>query len=413
MQIFAEKSGEYRKKLMESTMKIAKRLNQIEPFHVMDLLGKAKAMQNKGRDVIHLEVGEPDFATPKAVVQAGIQALEQGQTHYTAATGLPELKQAISDFYLERYSEEVAPERIVITPGASGALQLLVSLLTNPGENVLLTDPGYPCNRHFLANVNADGVLVPTKAEDGFHLTAQQVGEYWQENTVGALVATPSNPTGSVMSHEQLSALHQAVRDKQGVLLVDEIYHGLTFDNKKPHSAVNYGDDVFVINSFSKYFAMTGWRLGWLVAPKWAVPSLDKLAQNLFLAPSTPAQYAALASFQPDVILELEARKATFAERLQYLLPQLEQLGFIIPAQPGGAFYIYADISGLDHRHNQNSMQFCLDLLEQTGVAITPGIDFGRQQGHHFVRFAYTSDIPVLEQAIARLRDFIQNATSQ
>lgn len=394
-------------------MKIAKRLNQIEPFHVMDLLGKAKAMQNKGRDVIHLEVGEPDFATPKAVVQAGIQALEQGQTHYTAATGLPELKQAISDFYLERYSEEVAPERIVITPGASGALQLLVSLLTNPGENVLLTDPGYPCNRHFLANVNADGVLVPTKAEDGFHLTAQQVGEYWQENTVGALVATPSNPTGSVMSHEQLSALHQAVRDKQGVLLVDEIYHGLTFDNKKPHSAVNYGDDVFVINSFSKYFAMTGWRLGWLVAPKWAVPSLDKLAQNLFLAPSTPAQYAALASFQPDVILELEARKATFAERLQYLLPQLEQLGFIIPAQPGGAFYIYADISGLDHRHNQNSMQFCLDLLEQTGVAITPGIDFGRQQGHHFVRFAYTSDIPVLEQAIARLRDFIQNATSQ
>lgn len=394
-------------------MKLAQRLSQIEPFHVMDLLAKAKAMQNQGRDVIHLEVGEPDFPSPQAVVQAGIQALQSGLTHYTGATGLPELKQRIADFYLQRYGESVDPGRIVITPGASGALQLVASLLTNPGENLLLTDPGYPCNRHFLANLNADGILVPTLAEDDFHLTPSQVDEYWQHDTIGALVASPSNPTGSVMSRDQLKALHEAIRSKEGILLVDEIYHGLIYGEAEHHSAVNFGEDVFVINSFSKYFAMTGWRLGWLVAPEWAVPSLDKLAQNLFLAPNTPAQHAALAVFEPEVIEELEGRKEVFAQRLNYLLPQLKQLGFIIPAQPSGAFYIYADISGLDHPHKENSMQLCLDLLEQTGLAITPGIDFGHSQGHHFVRFAYTHDIPVLEQAVARLRVFLQTTSSK
>ena len=394
-------------------MKLAQRLSQIEPFHVMDLLAKAKAMQNQGRDVIHLEVGEPDFPSPQAVVQAGIQALQSGLTHYTGATGLPELKQRIADFYLQRYGESVDPGRIVITPGASGALQLVASLLTNPGENLLLTDPGYPCNRHFLANVNADGILVPTLAEDDFHLTPSQVDEYWQHDTIGALVASPSNPTGSVMSRDQLKALHEAIRSKEGILLVDEIYHGLIYGEVEHHSAVNFGEDVFVINSFSKYFAMTGWRLGWLVAPEWAVPSLDKLAQNLFLAPNTPAQHAALAVFEPEVIEELEGRKEVFAQRLNYLLPQLKQLGFSIPAQPSGAFYIYADISGLDHPHKENSMQLCLDLLEQTGLAITPGIDFGHSQGHHFVRFAYTHDIPVLEQAVARLRVFLQTTSSK
>lgn len=394
-------------------MKLAQRLSQIEPFHVMDLLAKAKAMQNQGRDVIHLEVGEPDFPSQQAVVQAGIQALQSGLTHYTGATGLPELKQRIADFYLQRYGESVDPGRIVITPGASGALQLVASLLTNPGENLLLTDPGYPCNRHFLANVNADGILVPTLAEDDFHLTPSHVDEYWQHDTIGALVASPSNPTGSVMSRDQLKALHEAIRSKEGILLVDEIYHGLIYGEAEHHSAVNFGEDVFVINSFSKYFAMTGWRLGWLVAPEWAVPSLDKLAQNLFLAPNTPAQHAALAVFEPEVIEELEGRKEVFAQRLNYLLPQLKQLGFIIPAQPSGAFYIYADISGLDHPHKENSMQLCLDLLEQTGLAITPGIDFGHSQGHHFVRFAYTHDIPVLEQAVARLRVFLQTTSSK
>lgn len=391
-------------------MKLAKRLKQIEPFHVMDLLAKAKTLQQQGRDIIHLEVGEPDFDSPQAVIDGGIRALEQGLTHYTGATGLPELKQKIAQFYGERYGEIVEPERIVITPGASGALQLVASLLMDPGETLLLTDPGYPCNRHFLANINADGILVPTQAQDDFHLTPQQVAHYWQDDTIGALVASPSNPTGSIMSKAELTALHDAISERDGLLLVDEIYHGLTYNDAKPHSAVNYGDNVFVINSFSKYFAMTGWRLGWVVAPKWAVPSLDKLAQNLFLAPNTPAQYAALEVFKPDVIAELERRKGEFAKRLDYLLPQLQKLGFVIPAQPQGALYIYADISGLNHPHNQNSMQFCLDLLNEKGLAITPGIDFAHEQGHHFVRFAYTCDVPVLQEAVSRLAEFLNNS---
>lgn len=390
-------------------MKLAKRLNQIEPFHVMDLLAKAKTLQQQGRDIIHLEVGEPDFHSPQAVIEGGIYALEQGFTHYTGATGLPELKQKIAQFYADRYAEVVEPERIVITPGASGALQLVASLVMDPEETLLLTDPGYPCNRHFLANINADGILVPTEAQDDFHLTPQQVANYWQDNTIGALVASPSNPTGSIMNKVQLQDLHAAISAREGLLLVDEIYHGLTYTDESPHSAVNYGDNVFVINSFSKYFAMTGWRLGWVVAPKWAVPGLDKLAQNLFLAPNTPAQYAALEVFKPEVIDELENRKAQFSKRLDYLLPQLQQLGFVIPAQPQGAFYIYADISGLNHPHSQNSMQFCLDLLDEKGLAITPGIDFGHEQGHHFVRFAYTCDVPVLQDAVARLGDFLNN----
>ncbi|MFT6325231.1 MAG: aspartate/methionine/tyrosine aminotransferase [Crocinitomicaceae bacterium] len=393
-------------------MKVAKRLKNISPFHVMDLLAKAKQMQAEGRDIIHLEVGEPDFSSPKAVIKAGIKALGEGKTHYTAATGLPELRQAISGFYLKRYGKKVNPDQIVITPGASGALQLISSLLVNPDETLLLTDPGYPCNRHFLANINASGVLVPTLAENGFHLTPALVDEHWLPSTIGALVASPANPTGAVMGINEMKELHQSISDKGGYLIVDEIYHGLTY-GLDAETAVDLAgrqaadDNVFIINSFSKYFSMTGWRLGWLVAPKWAMKDLDKLAQNLFLAPSTPAQYAALSLFSDDCIAELEARRAKFSERLEYLLPAIQQLGFVVLAKPEGAFYIYADISGLKHKYNQDSMAFCLSLLEQTGVAITPGIDFGSQHGHHFVRFAYTADVPVLKDAVTRIRQFL------
>ena len=388
-------------------MKIANRLQQIEPFHVMDLLAKAKHMASQGRDIIHLEVGEPDFPSPDAVVQAGQSALEQGLTHYTPAVGIPELRQAISAFYQSRYGEEVSADRIVITPGASGALQLITSLLVNPGENLLLTDPGYPCNRHFLANINGQGQMVPTRAQDGYHLTPELVDQNWSASSVGALVASPANPTGAVMAPQDIQALYHAVHRKGGVFIMDEIYHGLTY-GMDASTAVNLGEDCFVINSFSKYFAMTGWRLGWLVAPEWAVPHLDKLAQNLFLAPSTPAQYAALALFDKACIAQLERRREEFAKRLAFLLPALRELGFLVPAEPQGAFYIYADISELGHEHSQDSMRFCLDLLEQTGLAITPGIDFGHQHGHHFVRFAYTSDIPVLQDAITRLKIYLK-----
>jgi aspartate/methionine/tyrosine aminotransferase len=234
-------------------MKLAKRLKNIAPFHVMDLLAKAKQMQAEGRDIIHLEVGEPDFSSPEAVIDAGIKALQQGKTHYTAATGLPELKRAVSQFYADRYGQVVASEQIIITPGASGALQLIASLLVDPGENLLLSDPGYPCNRHFLANINGRGSLVPTLAEEGFHLTAERASSYWQDSTIGALVASPANPTGAVMSMQQLRDLHQVVDKRSGYLIVDEIYHGLTY-GCEAETAVNLGENVFVINRFSKYF---------------------------------------------------------------------------------------------------------------------------------------------------------------
>lgn len=386
-------------------MKLAKRLENIEPFHVMDLLGRAKAMEKAGRDIIHLEVGEPDFSSPQGVIEAGTSALEQGQTHYTAATGLPELKVALASFYQERFNKKVSPEQIIITPGASGALQLIMSLLVNPGENLLLTDPGYPCNRHFLANINALGQMVPTEAQQGFHLTSRLVHEHWQENTVGALVASPANPTGAVMSESQICALHESISEHEGILIVDEIYQGLTYSGVGNHTAAGLGEDVFVINSFSKYFTMTGWRLGWLVAPMWAVKSLDKLAQNLFLAPSTPAQHAALGVFNDVTMNELEARREEFSERLGYLLPELKALGFDVPIDPQGAFYIYADISVF----SQDSMGFCKELLEQEGVAITPGIDFSPTHGHHFVRFAYTVPVDRLKEAVMRIKRFLAN----
>ena len=393
-----------------TSMKLADRLHRIAPFHVMDLLAKAKQLQAQGRDVIHLEVGEPDFATPEPIVQAGIEALQTGKTHYTAATGLPELKRAIADFYAQRYAQTVNPEHIVITPGASGALQLVTALLANPNEKLLLADPGYPCNRHFMALINAHGHMVPTTAQQGFQLTPSLIEQHWDEHTLGALVASPTNPTGAVMNAQELDALYQAVKQRHGILVVDEIYHGLTYGHDAPSAVdkVQQGD-AFVINSFSKYFGMTGWRLGWIVAPEWAVPALDKLAQNLFLAPPTPAQYAALAAFKAETLSILEARREEFARRRAYLLPALKQLGFQVPVEPSGAFYIYCDVSAF----TQDSMQFCLDLLEQQGVAITPGIDFSEQTGHyrgeHFVRLAYTTDVPRLQEAVARIQTFLHS----
>jgi aspartate/methionine/tyrosine aminotransferase len=394
---------------MDYPMKLAKRLENIEPFHVMDLLGRAKSMEKAGRDIIHLEVGEPDFTSPQGVIEAGISALQQGLTHYTAATGLPELKMALAKFYRQRFAADVDPQQIIITPGASGALQLVTSLLVNPDESLLLTDPGYPCNRHFLANINAYGQMVATNAKEGFHLTPELVHEHWQDKTVGALVASPANPTGGVMSKSQITALHESIGDHSGVLVVDEIYQGLTYGGVENHTAVGLGEDVFVINSFSKYFTMTGWRLGWLVAPKWAVKSVDKLAQNLFLAPSTPAQYAALGLFNEATLNELETRREAFSERLSYLLPQLKALGFRIPVEPEGAFYIYADISAF----SQDSMKFCQELLEKEGVAITPGIDFSQAHGEHFVRFAYTAPVDRLKEAVTRIKRFLENCYSE
>lgn len=379
----------------------ATRLSTIQPFHVMALLGRARAMEAAGRDIIHLEVGEPDFPTPSPIVAAGQAALARGDTFYTPSLGLPALREAIARWYHTRFGVEVLPGQVVVTPGASGALLLALALVADPGKRVLLGDPGYPCNRHFLTVLGAAARMVPVGPANAFQLSADDIGRHWDADTVAALVATPSNPTGGVLGRDALAALAAAVRPR-GHLLVDEIYQGLNYGDE-PVTALSVEPDAIVLNSFSKFFGMTGWRIGWLVAPADAEPELAKLAQNLFIAAPTMAQHAALAAFRPDTLAILESRRAEFARRIAFLVPALEQLGFVVPVAPSGAFYVYADVSAF----TDDSFRFCEDLLEREGVAITPGIDFGEREAARHVRFACTTGIERLGEAVNRIARFV------
>ncbi len=381
---------------------IAGRMAQFPPFHVMAILARAKELEAGGRDIVHMEVGEPDFDSTAEVVAAGVRALEQGHTHYTPATGLPQLRQAIADFYGERYATAVDPARVVVTPGGSGAIQLIMTALLNPGDMVLLPDPGYPCNRQFVQLAVGEPVSVPCGVERDFRFDAALAEEYWDERTVAAMIASPANPTGAVTPREVQAELARFCASRGGYLIVDEIYHGLSYGDEAPATAYDLGDNVFVINSFSKYFGMTGWRIGWLLAPEAFIEPIERLAQNIFLAPSTPAQYAALACFSPGNIAELESRREAFRERRDYLLPALRELGFKV-AEPAGAFYLYADCSAF----SDDSFDFCTRLLEEAGVAATPGIDFGRHQANTHLRFAYTTSLPRLQEGVARIRAWL------
>lgn len=379
------------------------RSRAIEPFHVMALLQRANELQAAGKDVIHLEIGEPDFTTAEPIMAAARAALDAGETAYTPALGLPPLREAIAGFYQQRYGIALDPNRVVVTPGGSGALLLATALLVDPGKHWLLADPGYPCNRHFLRVVEGGAQLVPVGPESNYQLTADLVQRYWDTDCVGALVASPANPTGTVLSRDELSGLSKAVQERRGVLLVDEIYHGLTYGLDAP-CVLEVDDNAFVLNSFSKYFGMTGWRLGWLIAPEAAVPELEKLAQNLYISAPTLAQHAALACFTPQAQEIFEQRRVEFAARRDYLLPVLRELGFKIDVEPEGAFYLYADITDF----GGNSFDFCRYFLEEQHVAFTPGVDFGRHRATEHVRFAYTQPVPRLQQAVERIAAGLQ-----
>jgi aspartate/methionine/tyrosine aminotransferase len=374
------------------------RSRAIEPFHVMALLARANQLQAAGVDVIHLEIGEPDFTTAAPIVAAGQAALAAGHTRYTAARGIPALREAIAGFYAQRYRLSIDPERILITPGGSGALLLATSLLVDPGKHWLLADPGYPCNRHFLRLVEGAAQLVPVGPEVRYQLTADLVARYWDKDSVGALVASPANPTGTLLSRKELGGLSQALKERGGHLVVDEIYHGLTY-GVDASSVLEVDDEAFVLNSFSKYFGMTGWRLGWLVAPPAAVADLEKLAQNLYISAPSMAQHAALACFEAPTLEILEQRRHEFARRRDFLLPALRELGFKIAVEPEGAFYLYADISAF----GGDAFAFCQHFLETEHVAFTPGLDFGRHLASQHVRFSYTQDLPRLQQAVERI----------
>jgi len=383
-------------------MKIADRMASIQPFHVMALLARARELEAAGRSIIHMEIGEPDFVSPQPVIDAGIKALSEGYTHYTPATGLPALRERIAAFYLDRYDVRVAPGRIIVTPGASVGLQLALAALVNPGDKVLMADPGYPCNRNFVYLLNAEPVGIPVDAGSGYQPTVEQVEQYWSCDVAALLLASPSNPTGTLLQQETIRQLFEYTRAQGGSLVVDEIYHGLTY-GVEAGTALAISDELFVINSFSKYFGMTGWRLGWMVVPPDYVQDVDKLAQNLFLAAPTMAQHAAIAAFSDENIAILETRRQEFRKRRDFLLPALRELGFDIPVTPDGAFYLYADCS----RFSEDSYAFSIQLLEEAGVAITPGVDFGSNQPERHVRFAYTTSLENLREGVRRLAEYL------
>tara|TARA_R110002167_G_scaffold304206_1_gene508451 strand:+ start:900 stop:2099 length:1200 start_codon:yes stop_codon:yes gene_type:complete len=381
---------------------IAARMQQINPFRVMTVLERAKDLEAQGRSIVHLEVGEPDFVTAAPILEAGREALAKGHTAYTPAAGLPQLRARIAQHYLDTQGLELAPQRIFVMPGASGALSLMAQLLINPGDGVLMSDPGYPCNRNYVRLAGGEAQLVPVTASGQFQITPALLGQYATDTSRGVWLATPSNPTGTILTQTQLQDIAQWCDQRDMHLLVDEIYHGLDYTDGLV-SALTLSDDVIVINSFSKYFGMTGWRLGWLVVPEALVPACNILAQNLFIAASTPAQYAALRAFDADTRIILEERRYEFAQRRDYLSAALEELGFSIAAPTLGAFYIYAGIE----KFSDDCEIFCRMLLEEFGVAVTPGTDFGDYENKHFVRFAFTTGMAQLEIAVERLREAV------
>jgi aspartate/methionine/tyrosine aminotransferase len=385
-------------------MRLANRTRNLTSFKVVDFLEAAQALEAEGRDIIHMEIGEPRFATAEPIVAAARQALTDGRTAYTPSCGIPELRRAIAGHYRDYYGVEIDPRRVIVTTGSSAALGMVCELLLNPGDGLLLADPGYPCNPNFVRRLDAEPQLVPVNTEDNYQLSSDLVARCWRPNTVAAMVASPSNPTGAVIGREQLADLHRAVADRGGSLIVDEIYHGLTYSDEVVSMVLSITDDAFVINSFSKYFGMTGWRLGWMVVPDAAVDTLTVMAQNFYIASPSIAQYAALAAFAPETIAILEERRQGFCERRDYLVPALQSLGFRISRVPEGAFYLYADVSAL----TGNCEDFCWWLLREHGIACTPGTDFGQHRATTHVRFAYTESLPRLQQAVNRLTEALQ-----
>ncbi len=402
-------------------MRIAQRAQRVEPFYVMELAKAAAAMAAEagasGRPMIYLNIGEPDFTAPPLVTAAAGRAIHAGRSQYTQATGLPALREAISGWYASRFGLNIDPARIVVTAGASAALQLASLALIEAGDEVLMPDPSYPCNRQFVQAAEGRPVLVPSGPEQRFQLSAAQVESAWGPATRGVLLASPSNPTGTSIARDELERIARFVRSRGGITLVDEIYLGLSFEEAYGHSALGLpdglGDEVISINSFSKYFNMTGWRLGWLVLPPALVPVVERLAQNLFICASTIAQHAALACFEPDSLAEYERRRAAFKERRDFFIPELNRLGLTVPVMPDGAFYAWADVRGLCDRwqlappggrpDQGGSWALAFELMQRCQLAATPGRDFGQAEPGRYLRFSTANSMAQLQEAVRRL----------
>ncbi|WP_333845631.1 pyridoxal phosphate-dependent aminotransferase [Limnohabitans sp.] len=393
-------------------MKIAQRAQRIEPFYVMEVAKaateRAALVAQTDAPMIFLNIGEPDFTAPPRVQEAAVRAVRDGVTQYTPALGIPQLRERISAWYGTRFGVHVPARRIVITAGASAALQLACLALIEAGDEVLMPDPSYPCNRHFVSAAEGRAVLVPTTAAERFQLSAEQVRDNWTARIRGVLLASPSNPTGTSIHPDQLRAIHQEVSQRGGTTLMDEIYLGLSFDAQFGQTALALDDQIISINSFSKYFNMTGWRLGWLVVPDALVPVMERLSQNLFICANTVAQHAALACFEDESIAEFERRRAEFKARRDFFVPALNALGLNVPVMPDGAFYAWADCTAAaDKLGVKGSWDFAFEVMHQANLAITPGRDFGHADTARFVRFSTARSLPELQAAVARLKTLL------
>ena len=404
-------------------MRISQRAQRIEPFYVMEMAKSAAVIAREAagtdRPMIYLNIGEPDFTAPPLVAQAAKRAIRDGRTHYTQATGLPALRERISDWYAQRFGVQVPARRIVVTAGASAALQLACLALIDAGDEILMPDPSYPCNRQFVSAAEGRAVLVPSTAAERFQLSADKVAAAWGAHTRGVLLASPSNPTGTSIHPDELRRIHDVVTERGGITVVDEIYLGLSYEDTYSHSALGLSDQIISINSFSKYFNMTGWRLGWLVVPDALVDVVEQIAQHLFICPSTVSQYAALACFEPDSLAEYERRRAEFRARRDWFVPALRGLGLDVPVTPDGAFYAWADCGAACDKlfasrseynsgmQTAGSWEFAFELMKRAHLAVTPGRDFGHADTARYIRFSTANAMPQLEAAVARLREVL------
>ncbi len=393
-------------------MKFSSRAERIDPFYVMEVAKAAQAMAREvagtSEPMIFLNIGEPDFTAPPLVQEAAAKAVRDGATQYTNALGLDALRERISGWYQSRFGVDVPARRIVVTAGASAALHLACLALIERGDEILMPDPSYPCNRHFVSAAEGRAVLVPTTAAERYQLSSDKVQAAWTDKTRGVLLASPSNPTGTSIAPAELRRIHEVVQSRGGVTIIDEIYLGLSYEEEFGHTALAIDEHIISINSFSKYFNMTGWRLGWMVVPDAMVPVVERLAQNLFICASTVSQQAALACFEAESIAEYERRRAEFKARRDYFIPALQSLGLNVPVMPDGAFYAWADCTDAAQRLGvQGSWDFALEVMRRAHVAITPGRDFGSFEPERFVRFSTANSMEQLQESVARLRKLL------
>lgn len=395
-------------------MLISNRAQRIEPFYVMEVAKAAQLLGDKllnsERPMLYLNVGEPDFTAPELVQEAAISAIKAGNTQYTQASGMPELRERISHWYKQRFNVDIPASRIVLTAGASAALQLACLALINSGDEILMPDPSYPCNRQFVSAADGVPVMIPTTAAERFQLSAAKVEAAWKiGKTRGVLLASPSNPTGTSIQPDEMRRIHNFVQKQGGITLIDEIYLGLSHDDAYGQTALGLDDQVISINSFSKYFNMTGWRLGWLVVPEALASVIERIAQNLFICPCTVTQHAALACFEEASIAEYEKRRAEFKARRDYFIPALQQLGFDIPVMPDGAFYAWADCSKICSKLGiKDSWDLAYEIMHKAHLAVTPGRDFGTYETAKFIRFSTANSLDQLKEAIARLTHMLK-----